>query len=81
MFYSIRTAEKDHISRIYKKIKEQVKADLKDRTSELSKIIRNPLAVKYWEKILRKEKNPRAVDFLCVSAMQYLTEIVRLISS
>ena len=80
MFYSLRTQNRDHISHIYGETKKQVASDLKDKNSELSKIITNPRVMKYLEETLEK-KNPRAVDFLTVSTMQYLTEIEKLLSS
>lgn len=79
MFYSLRTENKDHIAYIYKKIKLQVISDLEDRNSEIARIITDPLVKKYLEETLKKE-NPRAVDFLTVSVVQYLVEIAKLLS-
>lgn len=80
-FYCVSSNKKDSISLIYTEVRDKVKKLYEDKTSELNKIIaENEKTRHYLFNLLQKHKRARAVDFYFIGAIQYLTEIAKLIS-
>lgn len=73
-YYCIKSDEKAHISSVYKFVRDQIEQEFDSKYRKF--FINTPLSLSKLEKIMVNPKNPRCVDFIEVSILHYIEEMV-----